>query len=151
MRQARPVQDLGSSHHQPLHQRRRNAPAGPAGTVIYDGFDFGFEKPSTNNLTPSAWGPPSPAPSTDGGSSISSYYFGSDGDDESATAALTTPVPRAGPERRGDAVTPRARPAGMDDTDYFIKRGGWKRKGIVFASDVPAAQEEECFDLDMEC
>ncbi len=26
----------------------------------------------------------------------------------------------------------RPRPAGMDEADYFIKRGGWKRQGIVF-------------------
>lgn len=43
-----------------------------------------------------------------------------------------------------------ARPRGLVAADDFIKRGGWKRRGVIFELDVPMADEEECFDLDMD-
>jgi hypothetical protein len=47
------------------------------------------------------------------------------------------------------SVTSRARPAGLDDAEYFMKRGNWKRRGIVFAAPTQIeALEEECFDFD---
>lgn len=47
-------------------------------------------------------------------------------------------------------LTPRPHAAGMGAADHFIKRGGWKRRGIVFETEVPMASEEECFDLEMD-
>lgn len=49
----------------------------------------------------------------------------------------------------GPAVTPRPHRA-TEGADDFLKRGDWKRRGIVFASSTPMASEEECFDLDLD-
>jgi len=35
-----------------------------------------------------------------------------------------------------------------DDAEYFIRRGGWKRRGIVFVDPgVPLAGEDETFEI----
>lgn len=41
-------------------------------------------------------------------------------------------------------------PGGMDGADFFIKRGGWKRRGIVFSPEAgrEEAKEDEVFDLE---
>ncbi|KAK5663237.1 hypothetical protein OQA88_6655 [Cercophora sp. LCS_1] len=46
------------------------------------------------------------------------------------------------------AVTPRPHRA-TEGADYFMKRGDWKRRGIVFSNSTPMASEDECFDLDV--
>ncbi len=49
----------------------------------------------------------------------------------------------------GGSVTPRPRQT-RDGADYFMKRGDWKRRGIVFtACETPMASEDECFDLEV--
>jgi len=67
-----------------------------------------------------------------------------------ADSEFDGPASEAGPEPGDDhAVTPRPHRNERDDqADYFMKRGGWKRRGIVFASGVTMADEEECFDLE---
>lgn len=61
-----------------------------------------------------------------------------------------TPSDVQGPAGWGGFVNPRPHPAGMDSADHFIKRGGWKRRGIIFEAEIPMAGEEECFDLEMD-
>jgi hypothetical protein len=31
--------------------------------------------------------------------------------------------------------------------EYFIRRGGWKRRGIVFDAGTPLASEDETFEI----
>jgi hypothetical protein len=64
-------------------------------------------------------------------------------------AAAPQPRQRVQKEVSVAMARPRAA-AGLDAADDFIKRGGWKRRGVVFELDVPMADEEECFDLDMD-
>ena len=45
-------------------------------------------------------------------------------------------------------------PGGMDGPDFFIKRGGWKRRGIVFTPEAGRGGSEEpgCDEVfDLEC
>lgn len=41
-------------------------------------------------------------------------------------------------------------PGGMDGAEFFIKRGGWKRRGIVFSPEAgrEETREDEVFDLE---
>ncbi|KAK3935686.1 hypothetical protein QBC46DRAFT_45223 [Diplogelasinospora grovesii] len=116
----------------------RTQASAPSQMVIYEGFDFGFNQQPPPPVrrepvhSPSAsW--PTPSPNT------GSY------------SDAATPGRRLLPEwgGEGDVVTPRPHTAVMDQADYFMKRGDWKRKGIVFAPQVPMAPEEECFDYDV--
>ncbi|KAK3365260.1 hypothetical protein B0T24DRAFT_683881 [Lasiosphaeria ovina] len=96
-----------------------------ASMVIYDGFDFGFGHPS-------AGGQREPrhhdhdAPSESGS------------DDEVATPSSQ------------EVITPRPQAAVLNETDYFMKRGDWKRRGIIFTPDVSLATEDDCFNLDVD-
>jgi hypothetical protein len=71
------------------------------------------------------------------------FGFGLKQTSQSAPSSPTTPSASA---------TPRPHPAGsMDGPDYFMKRGDWKRRGIVFsANETTMATEEECFDLEVD-
>ena len=123
-------------------------------TVIYDGFDFGFDQ--NNKPTPPSASagirsvadvatPSSPTPSTDSfSSSFSSASSDSMGSNYCAGLAAA-PQPRQRPQT--EVSTAMARPRGLAAADDFIKRGGWKRRGVIFELDVPMADEEECFDL----
>ncbi|KAK3694619.1 hypothetical protein B0T22DRAFT_452963 [Podospora appendiculata] len=113
-------------------------------TVIYGGFDFGFQQNAAGSRARrepmqmrhgDPW--PSPTPSDCSTSSGAGSEF------DTAPSGSQAPG-------WGDAVTPRPHPAGMDSADYFLKRGGWKRRGIVFTPEVPMATQDECFDLEME-
>ncbi len=104
---------------------------------IHEGFDFGFKGQAfqaadyLDGARPpmrSAWSY-STAPSP--GSSVSSAA----GDE-------------AGPEWGDDSVTPRPH-APAEEGDYFMKRGAWKRRGIVFTSGITLAGEDESFDLEL--
>ncbi|KAH8885761.1 hypothetical protein GQ53DRAFT_769957 [Thozetella sp. PMI_491] len=126
LRGARSFQQL-SGHHtsfRSLQNTRRSE------VEIHEGFDFGFT-PATRPAPVSAWSySASPTPSS---------VAGSDAGD--------------GPEWGDEhALTPRPLhhyPAGPDsDADYFMKRGGWKRRGIVFTSGITMASDDECFDLE---
>lgn len=145
-------------------QRQRGA-----SLEIYDGFDFGFDNngtPAPGRATIAAAGTgdgyfgipvqpkshwsrsPTPTPRT--------------GDDEDEEMEDPDETPGAGPaphETDWSAQTsqstqstpskPRCRPVeGLDSPEYFMKRGDWKRRGIVFDATVPLATEEETFDLE---
>jgi len=137
----RTLQPASHPHHRSYHPRSNQSTA----TVIYDGFDFGFDvqqpvsrRRETAPSQQNSW--PSPT--------LSSTSSGSSGSSSSSSSGSES---RAGSEW-GDAgvqgLTPRPYPAGMDEADYFIKRGGWKRRGIVFSPPGAAmASEDECFDL----
>ena len=103
---------------------------------IYDGFDFGFgEKPVQN--TPDRhhdehhlrdW--PSPT------STAASEWDVDDGD------VKRDPWNSPSPRRRPQAGT-------LGGPDYFIKRGGWKRRGIIFGGHTEEIylKEDDAFDL----
>ncbi|KAK4219065.1 hypothetical protein QBC37DRAFT_167550 [Rhypophila decipiens] len=142
LRQARSLHHLHGAYTS-AHVGQPEPRATSSRTVIYDGFDFGFDQMAS----PSRREPMHDyhddlyhqhRPSSPGASSTSSG--GSD----------------FGPETPSDAqfhfqgLTPRPHVAGLDAADHYIKRGGWKRRGIVFETEVPMASEEECFDLEMD-
>ena len=88
---------------------------------VYDGFDFGFENHNSK-----------PAQS----SSDSASH------DAQAPAG---PAP-ARSNGQGALVMPRPHPSDMNSVEHFLKRGDWKRRGIVFASqEVSLASEDEPF------
>jgi len=97
---------------------------------IYDGFDFGFNKAqsSTNNSTRRMRAP----------KSMSDLQLqASKQEEQPQWNGLHSPVRRH-------------LPGGFDEADYFIKRGGWKRRGIVFgvSNSEPAHEsDEDCFDI----
>lgn len=106
---------------------------------IHEGFDFGFASPSGFSATRppavSAWSySASPTPSMA----------------DSDAGRLEGAGPEWGDEH---GLTPRPHhhyyPAGSgEDADYFIKRGSWKRRGIIFTPGMTMASEDECFDLE---
>lgn len=126
---------------------------------IYEGFDFGFDN-RTPNRTPGP-GRNTAAGSVDG-------YFGIPVQPKSHWSRSPTPTPGTGeePDDAEDAdetpgagavpgrtewstpTRPRGRPLeGMNSPEYFMKRGDWKRRGIVFTATAPMASEET-FDLE---
>lgn len=131
--------------------------------AIYDGFDFGFD----NNRTPGP-GPRgrTPAAGSGGGCGGGDGYFGIPVQPKSHWSRSPTPTPGTGEEEEEDEQEedadqtpgprdrtqsrPRGRPLeGVDTPEYFIKRGDWKRRGIVFtAVAAPMASQEETFDLE---
>ncbi|KAJ9145257.1 hypothetical protein NKR19_g6096 [Coniochaeta hoffmannii] len=125
---------------------------------IYEGFDFGFD----NNQTPgprrnttagsgddyfsrpvqpkSHWSPsPTPTPGT-------GEDEGEDMEDPDETPG---PGPTPGPTEWSTPTRARGRPLeAVNSPEYFIKRGDWKRRGIVFTPKMPMASEDETFDLE---
>lgn len=107
---------------------------------IHEGFDFGFEREKAlerelernraNEAAVNLKGWPSPASTTD---SEGSWFHDSDDDDEE-------PAKRAA-MMFGDAPTPRARP--QVGPDNYLKRGGWKRRGIVFGGPTEEVYQKE--------
>ncbi|KAK1750239.1 hypothetical protein QBC47DRAFT_122636 [Echria macrotheca] len=121
LRQARSMHFHHGHHTQPRQIHNHSHSQSVPAMVIYGGFDFGFGE----KMVPSS-------PSSLSGSEAA------------------TPNSCQGAFEWGDAITPRPHPAGSSSgPGNFIKRGDWKRRGIVFAADSPAASEDECFDLDM--
>ncbi|EGS22966.1 uncharacterized protein CTHT_0014450 [Thermochaetoides thermophila DSM 1495] len=125
-------------------------------TVIYDGFDFGFTSqpqqhpsiPTILKTPPSRGRAPSPAPSdiSSGSSfrrpsssltslsSVSSTLPSSEDEEEMilkvgglapAPQSWTRPRPRPKVQHEDD---------GFDESGEFYRRGGWKRRGIVFVN-----------------
>ncbi|KAL2023574.1 hypothetical protein VTK56DRAFT_2182 [Thermocarpiscus australiensis] len=126
-------------------------------TVIYDGFDFGFEpKPAAAaaaalNHDTSVGGrrtrrrDPSPAPSV-ASSSASSIVGRSDSVLEAGLMVGLAPAPQSRPRSRPRPHSPEPGSALDDEAEYFIRRGGWKRRGIVFVdSGPPLAGEDNIF------
>lgn len=114
---------------------------------VYDGFDFGFD-----NRTPGPGRQTGPAGGDD--------YFGMQPRSHWSRSPTPTPGtgeeeddmdesdPTPGPGRIPGSSGTRLRPhEAINTAEYFIKRGDWKRRGIVFTPSVPMATEEECFDL----
>lgn len=148
------------------HNLRHPVPQSPStpscSTVIYDGFDFGFpSSTSTIRATPTTTRhrrrrDPSPTPS-DASSIVSNSSLSSaDSEPDSpleSEAGLClgglAPAPASSCRPR---PRPRLHPAGPnsggldDDTELFIRRGGWKRRGVVFVNTgAELAPEEESF------
>ncbi|AEO54691.1 hypothetical protein MYCTH_2313903 [Thermothelomyces thermophilus ATCC 42464] len=158
----------------PLHGRNPSSE-----TVIYDGFNFGFDNSdsnrnhsSNNNSNNSNYHPtpaltkftnataphsarrraPSLTPS-DASSECSLTFSGSSAADDSwpeeeigpggGLGLAPAPPPRPRPRPR-----PRTYDGGPEDADYYFRRGGWKRRGIVFVDSGPTlAGEDETFEI----
>lgn len=129
--------------------------------LIHDGFDFGFERAGggdgrgagqhggrdeedddDDDVHVKGW--PSPVSSVDSGKS----WF--DHDDDDVPGDDDGAVKRSN-ELWGDAPAPRRRPqvSSPGDANYFIQRGGWKRKGIVFGgkTDEVRQKDDEVFNI----
>ncbi|KAJ4409955.1 hypothetical protein N0V85_004040 [Neurospora sp. IMI 360204] len=163
-RPVRPSRSLPGPHHTQHHytttprvhhhSHQPTSPTSPT-TIIYDGFDFGFDQ---NKPTPPSAPahhsagvatPSSPTPSTD--SFSSSFSTASSGSMESNYCAGLAAAPQPRHHRPQKEVSEAmTRPRGLSAADDFIKRGGWKRRGVIFELDVPMADDEECFDLEMD-
>jgi len=122
--------------------------------VIYDGFDFGFGSAKAKTKASPRQLPTlqiqvrqHQGDDTEPGSPTSSI--------SGSEAATPDALSRGAEWGPNDAImmaplTPRHHPEATDSFDYFMKRGDWKRRGIVFTSEVPMAGEDECFDLEMD-
>ncbi|ROW10611.1 hypothetical protein VMCG_01622 [Cytospora schulzeri] len=151
----------GGGGHERRRPRMHHSDSGFS-LLIHDGFDFGFERPEghhhhlqqqqhdddddddedeeeeeedDDDVHMKGW--PSPASSVDSGKS----WFednDDDGDDEDGAVKRSN-------ELWGQAPTPRRRPqvASPDDPNYFIQRGGWKRKGIVFGGKTEEVRQKD--------
>lgn len=152
---SRPYQPHELRHARSSHTLRRPAtppqqhPAASfsSETVIYDGFDFGFSSkptPTTSSTVVPRRRAPSPTPSED---SLSSSGFddlglglGLDSAAGSTARLSARPRPRPRPHPESPSLL-------NDEAEYFIRRGGWKRRGIVFVDGSPLAGEDETFEI----
>lgn len=161
LRQARSSHNLGRSP--PQHHTQPS----PSQTVIYDGFDFGFPSagsssssskptPTTATTTSSRRRRRDPSPTPSDASSIlssissDSTLSGSDGDLPLGFGLAPAPAARSRPRPRPPLhYEAQSGTSGLDDdTEFFIRRGGWKRRGIVFANTgFELAGEEESFEF----
>ncbi|POS80816.1 hypothetical protein DHEL01_v200783 [Diaporthe helianthi] len=152
-RESLPAQSLRSKQSFADHELRRprmhHSDSGFS-LVVHDGFDFGFERNQAlgrmiehnraqdDDTYSKGW--PSPASSVDSGKS----WFEHDGDEEEDTAVkrsneLSSPQ---SPLRRPQVASP-------DDPTNYLKRGGWKRRGIYFGGQTEEVYQEQddAFDL----
>lgn len=121
---------------------------------IYDGFDFGFD-----NRTPR----PQPRKAAAGGGGDYFEIPVRTAQPQPKSHWSPSPTPGTGEEKEddediddtpgpltpGSASRPRGRHTeGLDSPEYFMKRGDWKRRGIVFTATAPMASEEETFHLE---
>ncbi|KAK3310904.1 uncharacterized protein B0T15DRAFT_519826 [Chaetomium strumarium] len=149
------------SSHNPRHQSPPSRHyASSSKTVIYGGFDFGFNNNNNNSLSqamPSMTDEsttggasrraPSPTPS-DASSECS--LCPSDDIDEGISLGLglaPPPAPRPRPRPRPDRGDGSSSSGLDDDAEDFLRRGRWKRRGIVFANTMPLAGEDETFEI----
>ncbi|KAK3987411.1 hypothetical protein QBC44DRAFT_119246 [Cladorrhinum sp. PSN332] len=138
IRQSRSMHNIRSrqQHQQPHRHHHQHQPS--TSTVIYGGFDFGFETGHDHQNHRPTVRCPSPTPSSaSDASSLDGVREAEEWGDNGVITAL--PAPR------------RSRPhppAGMDEAENFIRRGGWKRRGIVFVSDATTlAGEDETWEI----
>ncbi|KAH6854924.1 hypothetical protein B0I37DRAFT_363409 [Chaetomium sp. MPI-CAGE-AT-0009] len=140
LRHARSCQDMrrpSTSHHQPTQS-----------TVIYGGFNFGFNNKPTPVMTKPATASDSmrraPSPTPSDVSSEYSFSLSEPSDEEMGLGLGLSPAPAL-------RSRPRPRPyhdGGADEAEYFMRRGDWKRRGIVFVnSGSPLAGEDETFEI----
>lgn len=131
--------------------------------LIHEGFDFGFERArddaggrrhaggggggdgdddDDDDVHMKGW--PSPASSVDSGKAWGGDSDDNGHDDEDGAVKRSN-------ELWGEPPTPRRRPqvASPDDPNYFIQRGGWKRKGIVFGGKTEEVRQrdDEVFNI----
>ncbi|KAK4229541.1 hypothetical protein QBC38DRAFT_472089 [Podospora fimiseda] len=135
LRQSRSMHNIrsGQQHHQQPQRQHHHQPS--TSTVIYGGFDFGF---SSQHQRPTADRCSSPTPST---ASDASSLYGVREAEEWGDNGVITPLPAP----RRSRPQP---PAGIDEAENFIRRGGWKRRGIVFVTDSTAmATEDETWEI----
>lgn len=136
-----------------------------ANTIIYEGFDFGFDNKPTPVSTPTPTisttsttkHPRAPSPTPSDASSECSLTFSSSR--SSSSAEDDSPLEAMGlapaPVRSRYVAGPTPRPQPRHTTglgpegDDFLKRGGWKRRGIVFVAPEgeEEAGEEECWEI----
>ncbi|KAK4236776.1 hypothetical protein C8A03DRAFT_16598 [Achaetomium macrosporum] len=123
-------------------------------TVIYGGFDFGFDNslsqtmpniPDDTTTGVASRRAPSPTPS-DASSECS--LCPSDDLDEAISLGLgLAPAPAPRPRPRPSHGDGSGSSGLNDDAEYFLRRGGWKRRGIVFTNTMPLAGEDETFEI----
>lgn len=153
-----------SSNPIPSSPRRTTPTPSCTNTVIYDGFDFGFDNTPTpatalntpnraGCLTPAARGrTPSLTPSD--ASSECSLSFGSISDASAAipeemglhAGLAPAPAPRPRPRPRPRFENGPGSSGGLD-ADEYLRRGGWKRRGIVFVDVEVELGEDEAFEI----
>lgn len=133
IRQSRSMHNLRSRQQTQRHHQKP-----PTSTVIYGGFDFGFETNPSQHHHKLAARCPSPTPSS---ASDASSLDGVREAEEWGDNGVVTPLPAP----RRSRPQP---PAAMNEAENFIKRGDWKRRGIVFFSDSAAlAGEDETWEI----
>lgn len=133
---------------------------------VYDGFDFGFDSGKTPGAgTPGRRTPGGRTPGRRSHPGAGDDYFGtqpkshwsdseSDEEDEDEDEEMDETPGGPGPatsitEYDSSPVRPRPQPQDSAKSPLnFIKRGDWKRRGIVFNVPAPAAKEDVCFDLE---
>lgn len=112
------------SSHQPLPRREKSQES--AGfSQIYAGFDFDLSKEA----------PRAPGQQSSGDEHVSGWLS-------------PTPSSEAGSNSDGGSPRPRPRPAGYGSTEYFLKKGNWKRRGIVFLQQEQTQNsDDDCFEI----
>ncbi|KAK4192486.1 hypothetical protein QBC35DRAFT_373465 [Podospora australis] len=140
-KQARSMHNLRAVQQQQQQQASRpsrHQHQASTATVIYGGFDFGFNDTNTHPVPRRA---PSPTPSS---VSDASSTDGSRDAEEWGDNIVVTPLPA--PRHRQPRQT--GPPATELEAEHFMKRGGWKRRGIVFVSEATTlASEEESWEM----
>ncbi|KXX79243.1 hypothetical protein MMYC01_203954 [Madurella mycetomatis] len=138
LRQARSSHNLGRN--QPMQHR-----CASSDTVIYGGFDFGFDAKPTPASSSRRRRDPSPTPSDASTVSSSSSSIPSGSEDSPLEGLAPAPAhPHSHYQR-----LPHGRPVGLEDgAEHFLRRGGWKRRGIVFVdSSALLAGEDETWEI----
>ncbi|KAK4460986.1 hypothetical protein QBC42DRAFT_228415 [Cladorrhinum samala] len=137
IRQSRSMHNLRSRQQaQKQHQKPSTS-----STVIYGGFDFGFDTNPSQHHEKFAGRCPSPTPSS---ASDASSLYGVREAEEWGDNGVVTPLPAPRLNRRN---RPRP-PVAMSEAEKFITRGDWKRRGIVFCSDSTVlAGEDETWEI----
>ncbi|ROW13886.1 hypothetical protein VPNG_03577 [Cytospora leucostoma] len=143
---------------------------------VHEGFDFGFEREKAlarmemgqhgqqqqhhhhhhddgddDDVNSKGW--PSPTSSVDSDKSWFDHGGDDDDDDDGDQGDEDGAVKRINDLWGGGGGAPSARRrpqvASPDDPNYFIQRGGWKRRGIVFGgtADQVRQKDEEVFNI----
>ncbi|TPX13913.1 uncharacterized protein E0L32_005613 [Thyridium curvatum] len=131
-------EEAEEKHHRLAHNRQ------PGFSLeIYDGFDFGFGAAAQKKLPAAVAvvvaeaeaGRTLRAPSSEADLRHQQRHSSPD------PAEWGSESQPPSPSRR------RPLPASLNEADYFLKRGGWKRRGIVFCTDEPVATDDDVFEI----
>ncbi|KAG8167536.1 hypothetical protein KVR01_003225 [Diaporthe batatas] len=154
-RESLPTQSLRSKQSFAGHELRRprmhHSDSGFS-LMVHDGFDFGFEREQAlgrmiernraHDDDTYAKGWPSPASSVDSGKSWFDHDDDEEGEEDAAVKRSNELSSTQSPQRRPQVASP-------DDPTHYLKRGGWKRRGIYFGgqSEEVYQKEDDAFDL----